>query len=261
MTRAVIVRMRRRAPDEVVEPWRARINGPQAHNVRDRLATWAGSCAEKLSGDFWPDIPPEVTDRDADVWEALLAVADLAGGDWPKTAREAAVTLVTASRQRPPSLGVLLLRDIRTAFEAVGEDKLRAEQILSELNRMEESPWRSIRKGEPLDPRGLSVRLAKYGIGSKPLRLGVDVVKGYARSQFEDAWKRYVPAEVAGSQSVTAVTAGTGLTDVTDVTQFKGATGPNLRIAGPDRCEECAFHIPTQGHRKTCTNSTERTTR
>jgi hypothetical protein len=48
----------------------------------------------------WPDMPPGVEDRDADVWEALLAVADLAGGHWPTTARKAAVTLVTESRKR-----------------------------------------------------------------------------------------------------------------------------------------------------------------
>ena len=28
-------------------------------------------------------MPAGIEDRNADVWEALLAVADLAGGDWP----------------------------------------------------------------------------------------------------------------------------------------------------------------------------------
>lgn len=78
MTRAVIVRMRRRAPGEHLEPWRPRINRPAADRLRRLLATWADVSAERLTGDFWPAMPPQVTDRDADVWEALLAVADLA---------------------------------------------------------------------------------------------------------------------------------------------------------------------------------------
>lgn len=180
MTRAVIVRMRRRGPGEHLEPWRARINGPDAERLRQMLVSWSDLVSDRLTGDFWPSMPPQVTDRDADVWEALLAVADLAGGHWPAKAREAAVTLVTAARQRTPSIGVLLLRDVKAVFDTLGGNILRSEQILSGLNQMDESPWRSIRKGSPLDARGLSVRLNKYGIGSKPQRIGPDVVKGYS---------------------------------------------------------------------------------
>lgn len=210
MTRAVIVRMRRRGPGEHLEPWRARINGPDAERLRQMLVSWSDLVSDRLTGDFWPSMPPQVTDRDADVWEALLAVADLAGGHWPAKAREAAVTLVTAARQRTPSIGVLLLRDVKAVFDTLGGNILRSEQILSGLNQMDESPWRSIRKGSPLDARGLSVRLNKYGIGSKPQRIGPDVVKGYSRSQFEDAWGRYLgdlPAPTGPSQPVTSVTA------------------------------------------------------
>src|SRR6476469_4202903 len=58
MTRSIIVRMRRRAPDEHVEPWRLRVNGGEAKRLRDRIASWAASCAERLTGDdFWPDMP------------------------------------------------------------------------------------------------------------------------------------------------------------------------------------------------------------
>ena len=83
-TRSVVVRMRRRAPSEQVEPWRLRINGPEAGRLRDLLSQWTSSVADRLAGGtFWPAMPEGVCDRDADVWEALLAVADLAGGRWP----------------------------------------------------------------------------------------------------------------------------------------------------------------------------------
>src|SRR3954451_21355151 len=41
LSRSVILRMRRRAPGEVVEPFRRRINGPEGLELCDRLATWA----------------------------------------------------------------------------------------------------------------------------------------------------------------------------------------------------------------------------
>jgi hypothetical protein len=223
MTRSVVVRMRRRAPDEKVEPWRLRINGPEAELLRERLSQWASSVADSLAaGTFWPDMPHGVCDRDADVWEALLAVADLAGGRWPTDARAAAVALVNASRNRRPSLGVLLLADIRTVFNASGGEKLTSDQLLKGLGDLEESPWASIRRGEPIDARGLANRLAKYGIGPKAQRQGEIVFRGYSLGQFVDAWGRYLPLEAAPLERDLSVTSVTALphrvTDVTDVT-------------------------------------------
>lgn len=223
MTRSIVVRMRRRAPDEKVEPWRLRINGPDAELLRERLSQWASSVADRLAaGTFWPDMPQGVCDRDADVWEALLAVADLAGGRWPADARAAAVALVNASRNRKPSMGVLLLSDIRTVFMAGGADKLTSDQLLKGLGDLEESPWATIRRGEPIDARGLASRLAKYGIGPKAQRQGENVFRGYSLGQFVDAWERYLPLEAAPAERDLSVTSVTTLphrvTDVTDVT-------------------------------------------
>jgi hypothetical protein len=64
-----------------------------------------------------PDMPVGVEDRNADMWEPLLAVADLAGSDWPKLAREAAVAFIAAGRETPKSLNLSLLSDLRTVFE------------------------------------------------------------------------------------------------------------------------------------------------
>jgi 5S rRNA maturation endonuclease (ribonuclease M5) len=258
MTRSVVVRMRRRAPGEDVEPWRPRINNPEAHALRDRLATWAVSLSDRLAGDdWWPDIPPEVTDRDADVWEALLAVADLAGGHWPETARRAAVALVAASKQRAPSVGVLLLRDIRTVFLGTADepqniDQLTTEQLLSALNRMDESPWPTIRRGEPLDSRGLSQRLSKYGIGSK-LHAGERGLRGYVVAQFTDAWSRYLP-DVSATSAPPATEPGDAGADVADVADKPGPTRAPCDACGAElsrpesvargRCAECAVSDP-----------------
>ncbi|WP_370499768.1 DUF3631 domain-containing protein [Mycolicibacterium sp. jd] len=256
MTRAVVVRMRRRAPDEHIEPWRLRVNGGEAEKLRNWLAAWAVSVADRLTGDFWPDIPAEVTDRDADVWEALLAVADLAGGDWPERARVAAVALVAASKQRAPSVGVLLLRDIRTVLSKANGDGMATEHLLAELNEMDESPWSTIRRGEPMDSRGLSQRLNKYGISSKQ-HVGDRGVRGYTRAQFEDAWKRYLPPPVGPDVSATSATGATATgPDVADVADAAGPIGALDGLftppTGPGRCDECGCHVELQGHKADC---------
>jgi hypothetical protein len=112
-TRSVIIRMRRRAPGERVEPWRHRINAPEADPIAKDLARWAETSTDLLG---WPDMPVGIEDRNADVWEALLAIADLAAGGWSDRARRAAVALVAAAADQRQSLGIQLLADLRTVL-------------------------------------------------------------------------------------------------------------------------------------------------
>jgi hypothetical protein len=189
MSRSVVVRMRKRAPGETVEEWRPRLVEPEAHALRDRLAAWAQTA---LVGETWPEMPPGIADRDADVWEALLAVADAAGGAWPARARAAAVALVAESRTARPSLGVQLLADLRTVF---GEREVMSTgQILEALHAMPEAPWADLR-GRPLNPRGLATRLRPYGVSSTKVRTGDTTAQGYRREDLWDAWRRYLPPE------------------------------------------------------------------
>ncbi len=84
-----------------------------------------------------PDMPSGVDDRDADVWEPLLAVADAVGGEWPKLSRVAAVALVALSKEGTPSLGIRVLSDIRVVS---GDDEVRSTQsLLESLHSLDES--------------------------------------------------------------------------------------------------------------------------
>jgi hypothetical protein len=55
-----------------------------------------------------PKIPQGLKNRAADVWEPLLALADLAGGRWPELAREAARGLTARAQEHSP-IGSLLM--------------------------------------------------------------------------------------------------------------------------------------------------------
>lgn len=211
-TRSVLVRMRRRAPDEHVEPFRHRVHSAEGHALRDKLADWVAGVVDQLAA-AWPKMPEGIEDRNADVWEALLAVADAAGGHWPETARVAAVALVADSRREGGSLGVLLLGDIRRTFFELGTDRVSTETLIDHLVSLDESPWGDLR-GKPLDARGLSRRLGKYGIKPHVVRIGEVTPRGYELGDFHDVWRRYLVADVA---------------DVADSQPDMGAdSGPNV---------------------------------
>jgi hypothetical protein len=202
LSRAVIVRMRRRTHEERVKPFRRRVELEEGNRLRDRLAAWADSIREGLKG-LWPELPAGIEDRDADVWEALLSVADAAGGQWPSIARVAAVALVAESKESSPSLGVRLLSDLRHVFG--DQEALSTRAILDGLIALEESPWADI-KGKPLDSRRLANYLRPYGVQSASIRESNTVVRGYRRESLFDPWRRYLPQSPKSATSATSVT-------------------------------------------------------
>lgn len=204
LTRSVIIRMQRRAPNERIEPFRHRVHKAEGYALRDDLAMWAATVEERV-GESWPDMPDGIEDRAADVWESLIAVADVADSSadvadegWSIRARVAAVALVADLPDRTVSLGIRLLDDTRTVFEKLDCPLLSTGQLLTELREIEEAPWDDLR-GKPLDARGLARRLSAYEIRPKVVRIGDTTPRGYTREDMTDAWSRYLPQKSATS--------------------------------------------------------------
>jgi hypothetical protein len=193
MDRAVVVRMRRRAPGEHVQPYRTRRDAPPLNRLRDQVATWARAHLPELR-DATPAMPLE--DRAADTWEPLIAIADLAGGDWPARARDAAaaVTQAEAQQEEDTAASVRLLADLRQVFTAADAEALYTSTILEALHQLEDAPWADW-YGHPLATRELAKLLRPYQVESKNIREhGTGAPrKGYARADLQDAWARYVP--------------------------------------------------------------------
>jgi hypothetical protein len=240
-SRSVLIDMRRRAPDEEVEPFRHRYHADEAKPIKEALAEWCAEHeAEFYGGD--PQMPQGIEDRDADCWEPLLAIADVAGAEWPRRAREAAVALVARSAERTQTSGVQLLSDLFEVFKGAGADKLATETILHRLQELPESAWADI-YGKPLNQRGLATRLKRFGIKPRVVRIGDSTPRGYLAADLRDAWNRYVPAfrqeaQQAQQRNMQQVSAGcaTELTaenrekngsccGVADVAHFPGRAG------------------------------------
>lgn len=195
MSRSVIIRMRKRLRSEPVEPFRSRIHEPEAEPLAQRISEWAKQHGEAI-GAAWPKLPPGVVDRNAELWEPLLAVADAAGGHWPDTARAACIELLKVAEERDVSLGVRLLIDLRTVFGDL--DAMSTADILEDLHRLEEAPWGDL-YGKPLAPRGLARMLKAYEVRSTKVKVDGKSLQGYRREDLWEAWERYaapLPAQV-----------------------------------------------------------------
>jgi hypothetical protein len=153
--RSLVIVMRRRQPQEVVAKFRYRVVRPLSEAMRDKVAQWAGDHIDALEGAI-PAMPDGLSDRAEDCWEPLLAIADEAGGDWPKRARDAAVEMYAVQQGRDTSQGVRLLADLRAIFvdpKRAEPDSLPSAVLIEALIAQEESPWGDLR-GRPLDSRG-----------------------------------------------------------------------------------------------------------
>jgi hypothetical protein len=199
--RAVVIRMRRRAPGESVAPFRDRRDRPALTTIAAQLTTWLGKHLPDLER-AEPVMPLE--DRAADTWEPLIAVADLAGASWPDLARHAAVVLTTErDAVARVSNRVRLLADIRSAFAVLGnKEAVTTADLLKALNTDPEAPWATI------GPSGLTGKrlgdlLSEFDIKSDTIRFECGQAKGYTRADFTDAWTRYCPP--AGGVSVPSV--------------------------------------------------------
>ncbi|QHC30848.1 DUF3631 domain-containing protein [Streptomyces sp. HF10] len=211
LTRSVIIRMRKRAPNEKAEPYRQRKHESEGHALRDRLAKWADTVRDQVAG-AWPDMPEGVTDRPADVWEPLLAVADAAGGNWPARARAACLELINAAHDNDEaSLGVRLLTDLRDKVFC-GEERMPTAAILECLLAMEDAPWGDL-DDKPINSRTLARMLSQYvtpankPIKPRGIRTPSGFPKGYYAEDLTDAWTRYCPPPPG--ESATSATSAT----------------------------------------------------
>lgn len=204
MDRAVVIRMRRRAPGETVAAFRTGRDIPTLHALRDRLRAWLKPLhADAVEAE--PVMPVE--DRAADTWAPLVVVADLAGGRWPALARTAcrSMTDYEAGQEEDSGLRTRILVDIRRAFAAEGNQAVvRTSRLLEQLNADMEAPWAEYGPGG-LTPRGLQLLLKDYGISSANRRFPDGTqAKGFARNQFLDAWARYCPEPESSTPTVEA---------------------------------------------------------
>ncbi|SDD68049.1 DUF3631 domain-containing protein [Actinokineospora iranica] len=206
-TRAITIHLRRRRQDEHVEAYRESKVIRQSEPIREALSTWLNGMGDRLV-EAEPEMPPGVDDRPAEIWEPLLAIAELAGGHWPTTAR-AACSHFVFGQKTTPSLGVRLLSDLRDLFAAERTDRMHTSDILARLRAIEDSPWPDL-GGKPLDAQRLAKEMSLYQVAPMTFKHNNTNAKGYVTFPTDtqvtqvglaDAWARYLPVNTDQSSS------------------------------------------------------------
>ena len=141
-----------------------------------------------------PTVPTTLENREADNWLPLLAIADAAGGAWPGIARQVAENLALTNRPTEQSVAVLLLEDIHTVLSAHSGEGIQSADLVKALVQFEDRPWAEWKGGKGITTHAVARLLAPFNIKPFEKRVGDRVLRGYCRTQFEDAFARYVEA-------------------------------------------------------------------
>ncbi len=188
--RSISCKMRRRKASERVESFRSDRTEHLRVLVRKAMR-WAADNDDALR-DADPDVG-ELQNRVADNWRPLLAIADVAGGEWPKRMREIATAAVAARAEQ--SVKVQLLTDIKAAFAAKQTDRFFPETLVEYLTSLEDRPWVEWKNGKPLSKAQLGRLLSSFEIISQTIRIDSKAARGYHMKAFEDAFARYTPSQ------------------------------------------------------------------
>jgi len=140
----------------------------------------------------------EISDRQNDIAEPLIVIADIAGGDWPAKARRSVIELCTAEEEE--NVNIRLLADIRIVFEERAADRISTDDLLHALVALDtDAPWPSwwgsdLQHDNLRGPaQKLRRRLKQFDLSSKTIRMPDEATaRGYMRAEFEPVWERYL---------------------------------------------------------------------
>ena len=221
--RSVVISLRRKAPGETVK----RIdldfeNG--CTKIRQACKRWADDNMDILRTRK-VSVPITNNDRVTDNWMPLLAIGEVAGGDWPKLLQKSMLGTLDGTDD---SIGPTLLKDVQDIFESHSEKQIFSDYLVHLLNCKPESPWAEWTRGKALTQNGLARLLKPFKIRSKTMRMDKVVQKGYELDSFNDAFNRYIPL-VSPVSSVTPLQLNNinnlnvkqSVTDKNDVTDEK----------------------------------------
>jgi putative DNA primase/helicase len=167
--------------------------------LRRKLARWAADNVNALA-EAKPLFPAGLTHPKAKPnWKLLLAVAELAGDDLAKRARDAAERLSRSSRKL--SLGVQLLIEMNKLFATRAE--ITSAELVEILTSDPVSPWCEYRSARgavgKITQRQIADLLEPYEIRpvqTHPTKRKTLTLQGYRKVQFEDVFTRFLPHDL-----------------------------------------------------------------
>lgn len=191
--RSVIVRLKRKSTNEKREKIGVEFD-KQVPIIRRKILRWVTDNADHLKATISTVSFPG-NDRATDNWAPLAAIAGAIGGEWPDRLAAASRAILDIKDDANDDLSILLLADIRDAFQTLNRDRIFSANLVNHLNGLDERPWGDLKGGKGLTTNVLARFLSPFEISSKKIRIGTEVKKGYMCSSFDDAFNRYLPVE------------------------------------------------------------------
>src|SRR5262249_43781016 len=138
--RCLPIELQRQSREEKSERFRKRDADAVAAVIRIELEAFSQQAGTmETLRNARPSLPEDLSDRQQDICEPLLAIAEMAGEEWSFTAWAALIRLF--AQEEEASIGVQLLGDIKGVFERKNQDRLTTEEILQDLITIQGAPW------------------------------------------------------------------------------------------------------------------------
>ncbi len=200
-------------------------------DIQRKCIRWVSDNADEISR-ARPNMPLYMSDRTADIWEPLFAIAETLSPEWLEQINHAAKVLKKAQpNEDDSSMRLQLLADIKNLFDGYSPDMFYSSGRMAELlNQMEEAPWSEFGYGRGLNPHSLAKQLRFFNIVPHQLRNGDTRNRGYDYSDFMDAFSRYLPKDAPAQTEPEKPVRHTCSID-----SAKGAVLQQLRQAGMDK--------------------------
>jgi hypothetical protein len=194
--RSISILIHRRLKIQPCQKYRRR-DRASAKPLHDALEVWAKDPdLLKALRSSQPQMPDCMSDRQEDIWEPLLAIADAIGGDVPRLAREAARGLCGYDDELGYETTQLL-----AIKKIVGDrDRITSADLINGLWEADALPSRLMDDDEPNHKKSghwLSKFIKSYG--GKPARqLKFDDrnLRGYEAADLKQLFERYCPPDV-----------------------------------------------------------------
>jgi hypothetical protein len=163
-SRAIVIRMHPATPEEAAQ-LSQRAKGTVGENIKPLLTkVLALHCSDIAAAK--PAVPSQLINRAADKWRPLLAIADVAGGEWPSRALDAAVELESEEEERPDHL--TLLCQVVAATQEWPHDVIFSQELDQKLRKTGWGGSSSKKRGNLL--RSVGLKAERYWRDDKQLR-------------------------------------------------------------------------------------------
>jgi putative DNA primase/helicase len=179
-SRTILCMLWPKLPSEEVEDF-SYVDDDEFKAIRRKLLRWSVDNAVSLR-EAKPMTAPGFNNRIRMNFHLLFAIADLASGEWPKRAREAALELMKDQVESSEGMKAICAMDELLEHR----EKITSAEVIKTLAADPTSEWSNFRGKGPISQTQFAALLKPYGI--RPVK--VHPTNGYRKSQFADVFAR-----------------------------------------------------------------------